>query len=514
MIQLLKISILTFLLIGTQTANAQTKKTNPNPVFTIKAVGNKVITQFNFPKTAIEEKGTMNIILYRGNENNEGIKAIHQLNNISVSSYYYHIDSTLPGQGTYQYTIEVMSNDAVVLRESKMVYAYAAGVSPAIKTFDAKAKMQSNQVTLKWELTNTFLASNITILRSRKRETGYIAIATLKNTDKTYLDIVDDANEPFFYQLQVVDLSKSESIYTPTIFVVADFVIKPEKAKNVRGAVRRNKPTIYWESTDAASRGFYIYKKNTADNKFLQASGIIIKDSADKFFWTDSSSLLKAGQTYEYYIFSESNSYTKSEPSDTVRLTIEAEQASVIVPAPQDIRIIQNGDAPINIVWEANSDNEDITGYAVYQKKLNEREYRLLPNGSAGSEINYITISNPETGSSFIVKAKSGDKESAASRAVQWNNKEDKTFGPKHLKGEIIDNELTLSWLANDNADIKEYKLYKWTSRDYTAAQTIDKNTNSVVVKNYIAGEKNQYMLTAINIKGVESEGTKAITVY
>ncbi len=514
MIQLQKISILYFFLIGAQVAAAQVKRVNSNPVFTAKAVGNKVINQFSFPKTATEEKGTMNVILYRGNEKNENIKAIHQLNNISVSSYYYHIDSTLPGQGTYQYTIEVISNDAVVLRESKIVYAYPAGLSPVIKTFDAKAKMQSNEVILKWELTNTFLAGNITILRSRKRETGYTTIATVKNTDKIYLDIVDDANEPFFYQLQVLDLSKSENIYTPTIYVLADFFIKPQAAKNIRGFTRRSKPIINWESTDAASRGFYIYKRSSGDDKFYQATSIIIKDSSESFSWTDTSNYLKPGQIYEYFLLAESNSYTKSEPSDTVRISIEKEQAKIIVPAPLDIRIIPNNDATINIVWDANNSNEDITGYSVYQKKITEQEFRLLPNGITSSDINYITINNPENGNSYIVKSKIGDKESAASRAVQWNNKEVKAFGPKHLKGEIIDNELTLSWLANDNSNIKEYKLNKWTGRDYLVVQTIDKNASTVIVKNYTAGEKNQYILTAINLKGIESEGTTAITVY
>lgn len=44
--------------------------------------------------------------------------------------------------------------------------------------------------------------------------------------------------------------------------------------------------------------------------------------------------------------------------------------------------------------------------------------------------------------------------------------------------------------------------------------QTIDKNTNTIQVKNYVAGEKNQYILTAVNSKGTESEGSKALTVY
>lgn len=511
---LLKILLVYLFLIGTLVSTAQEKKANTNYLFTAKAVGNKVIIKFNFPKAATEEKGTMNVIMYRGNENNEGVKAIHQLNNIPISSYYYHIDSTLPGNGTYQYTIEVITNEAVVLRESKLVYAYPAGLSPAIKTFNSIAKTKSNEVTLKWELSNSFLAGNIAILRSRKRETGFTTIATLKNTDNSYLDIVDDANEPFFYQLQVLDLSKSENIYTPTIYVLADFVIKPEKAKNVRGIVRRNNPTIYWESTDAASRGFYIYKKSNSDTKFYQASGIIIKDSTEKFSWSDTSTLLKAGNTYQYCIFSESNSYTKSDPSDTVRLTVEAEQANIIVPTPQEIRIIENNDGSINVVWTTENNNEQITGYAVYQKNIKDRDYRLLQNGSTTTEINYITINNPEKGANYIVKSKIGDKESAASRSVEWNNKEAKSFGPRYLKGEVNENELILSWLTTDKTIIKEYKLYKWEGRDYVMVQTIDKNTNTIQVKNYVAGEKNQYILTAVNSKGTESEGSKALTVY
>lgn len=511
---LLKISLLYFFLTGSLVAAAQGKKINTNYVFTAKAVGNNVIIQFNFPKTSTDEKGTMNVIMYRGNENNEGVKAIHQLNNIPISSYYYHIDSTLPGNGTYQYTIEVISNEAVVLRESKLLYAYPAGLNPAIKTFEAKAKTQSNEVTLKWDMSNTFLAGNINILRSRKRETGYITIATVKNTDKTCLDIVDDANEPFFYQLQVVDLTKLENIYTPTIYVLADFVIKPESAKNVRGIVRRNMPIINWESTDAASRGFYIFKKGFNEAKFYQASGIIIKDSTEKFSWTDTSNLLKSSQVYQYYILSESNSYTKSEPSDTVRLIIEPELTNVIVPAPQDIRILENNDGSINIVWTTDNSNEQITGYFVYQKKINDRDYRLLQNGSTTTEINYITINNPEKGASYIVKSKIGDKESVASRSVEWNNKEANSFGPRYLKGEVNENELILSWLTTDKTIIKEYKLYKWEGRDYVMVQTIDKNTNTIQVKNYVAGEKNQYILTAVNSKGTESEGSKALTVY
>ena len=65
-----------------------------------------------------------------------------------------------------------------------------------------------------------------------------------------------------------------------------------------------------------------------------------------------------------------------------------------------------------------------------------------------------------------------------------------------------------------EDENIREYRLYKWQGRDFKMIENIDKNSNTILVKNYIAGEKNQYMLTAVNTKGVENKGTKPITVY
>jgi hypothetical protein len=392
------------------------------------------------------------------------------------------------------------------------VYAYPAGLAPFIQSFDAKAKKGTNKVTLSWNISNTFLAGNITLARSRSRESGFTTIAVLKNTDKSFADIVDDANEPFFYQLLVPDLSKSTIISSVTIYVLADFVIKPQPPENVRGLVKNNLPAIFWQANDPSSRGFYVFKKTITDTKFKQASGIIISNNNGQFSWTDSTSRLKPGQTYQYTVVGESNSYTKSEPSDTVTLTV-ADPNLALLP-PRDLRLVQDKDS-VSVVWTIDEEELGLTDeYIVYQRKKTDRDYKIIGSRNAHEMKNYINLAIPEAGSYFIVKAKAGEKESIATEPVLWIGKVETIAGPQFLKAEVIEGALTIAWLKTEDPAIKEYKLYKWQGRDYVLLQTIDKIANSVQIRNYTGGEKNQYILTAVSGKGIESKGSKALTVY
>lgn len=504
-----KILLLLFPLFVATLANSQQKATTRSH-FSLLAVNKQVIIKYRFPENSGTDK--VNIILYRGNEKNENVKAIQQLNDLPVSADYYHIDSTLPAQGTYQYTLEVIAGNTTLLRETKTVYAYPAGLSPMIKSFTGQAKKGTAEVTIKWDIANTFLAGNLTLARSRNRESGFTTIAVLKNTDRSFLDIVNDANEPFFYQLQVPDLSKSTILTSITIYVLPDFVIKPIPAQNVRGLLKNNQPNISWQSGDQASRGFYVFKKTIADRKFTQASGIIVSNNNGQFSWTDSTSQLKPGQSYQYTILSESNSYTKSEPSDTVTVIVPGANLQLL--PPEELRLVQDNDS-LRIVWTIPEGESELTDeYIVYQKSKTDRDYKVIGTRHAIEMINYINILLPEPGSSFIVKAKSGNKESLPTEPAVWIGKTKSTEGPQFLKAEIIDGVLNITWLNIEDPAIREFNLYKWQGRSYVLVQTVNNSSTSIQVRNYTPGEKNQYMLTSVNTKGTESKGSSSLTVY
>ena len=323
---------------------------------------------------------------------------------------------------------------------------------------------------------------------------------------------MDETNETFFYKLQIANAATGELVYTPAIQVIADFVIKPMPPLNVRGIIKNDKPQLFWQSADTLSRGFYVFKKLSTDEKFFQASNIILRVAGNQMSWTDSGSQVKPGTTYQYKVIAESNSNTKSASSDTI--TISTGNDKVLLTPPHDLRLSLNGDS-IDIIWAPGEEsNKYISEYVIYQKKVSERNFTIIGTASAFAMRNYITIATPESGSSFMVKSKSGSKESVPTEPVTWIDKTEKTFGPRFIKAEIIDNVLNISWLNTEDENIREFRLYKWQGRDFKVIENIDKNMNTIQVKNYTPGEKNQYLLTALNIKGVENKGTKPITVY
>lgn len=481
-----------------------------SPLFTLEYVGKNIFVQYRFSKSDSREKA--NIVLYRGNEKNEGLKAIHQLNNLFLSNDYVFIDSTLPGKGIYQYTIEAIVNGVAVQRESATVYAYPKTVVPFIKSFDAKNKKGSNEIAVSWTLANGFLVNNIILMRSRKRDDVFKAIATLKKDEKSYLDNVDETNETFFYKLQIANAATGDVIYTPAIQVIADFVIKPMPAINVHGILKSGMPQVFWQSADTLSKGFYVFKRISTDQSFFQGSNIILRDAGNQMSWTDSGSQIQPGTTYQYKIIAESNSNTKSESSDTI--TISTGINKKFLTPPYDFRLVQNGDS-LDIIWTREDEKVNyIAEYVIYQKKVSEREFMVIGKAPAFTTRNYFTIATPESGSSFMIRSKSGMMESVPTEPITWLNKSDKNFGPRFIKAEIIESVLNISWVNPANENIREYRLYKWQGRDFKMIENIDKNTNAIQVKNYTSGERNQYMLTAVDIKGVENKGTKALTVY
>ena len=361
------------------------------PPFSLNYVGNNVFVQYRFSKSNSREK--VNVVLYRGNEKNEGLKAIHQLNNLPLSTDYLYIDSTLPGRGVYQYTIEVISNGVALLRESATVYAYPVTVTPFVKSFDAKTKKGSNEISLSWNVANSFLVRNIILLRSRKRDGEFKPLVTLKKDVQKFLDKVDEPNETFFYKLQIANAATGELVYTPAIQVIAEFVIKPMPPLNVRGILKNDNPQILWQSADTVSRGFFVFKKKSTDEKFIQASNIVFRVAGNQMSWTDSGSQVKPGTTYQYKVVAESNSNTKSESSDTI--TISTGNDKILLTPPHDLRILQNGDS-LDIIWTPDEERSDnIFEYIIYQKEMLERDYKIIGSARAYAMRNYITIPIP-----------------------------------------------------------------------------------------------------------------------
>lgn len=450
----------------------------------------------------------MNVVLYRGNEKNEDVKAINAMNNFAAGAEYTFNDASL-ANGIYLYTIEISTGNEMIERRTALAYVYPPGTEPSINTVDTKVKPQSDEVRVSWKINNAMLAGNISLMRSRNYDRNYETVAELKNNETGYIDHLNEANETFYYKLQVADRRTGEVLNSPVALALAAYTIQPRRPQQVRVSVRKNVPVISWISDDEYARGFYVSSRGNGEKNFRRVSAFIQRDSTCRYTWLDEAAAKNPGKTLDYVVMSESNSNTASKPSDTVSIAVPAEETDPV--PPSHVRIIAAGDA-INISWDIDSaDLENSYTYVVYEQKSDARDFRPVGDNSSDPDKNFATVLKPSAGSAYTVRSVRAGKESVSATPVIYRGKAVAGFGPVYLKGEVIDDALNISWSKDETNTIKEYRLYKWQNSKFVLAETIPAGNTSVITKTYVPGQLNIYQLKAVDRGNIESAGSKPL---
>jgi len=419
--------------------------------------------------------------------------------------------STRKHPDVYQYRFQASVDTGILQNEVLSAYAFPPDLVPVASNILAFNPKSTNQIKLSWKIGSQFILRSIGIERSRKKDEGFSRLATVDGQDSVYLDIVDDANEPFFYRLRMEHIATGRSYYSAIIHVIPDFEIVPMSATNIKVFQEGKHIKLNWENVDKNANGFYVMKKEAAQDSFVMASLKIDINKDDKYTWVDNATSAVNYQVYQYFIVSESNSFHKSKPSDTVIISYQKLPAALS--PPQNLQILRS-DSISRIVWEIDSLRiDEIAAYAVYQKSAKATSYTLIPNGVVTANLNFLEIAKPRDGDSFYVTAVNGDKQSVPSIKISYRDAFQNEFGPKYLIGAVIDGVLNIKWLNNGEKKFNAYKLYKWNGKSFVLMEQIAADKDRIATKSYIAGSLNLYKLTTVNANGEESKGSNVLQV-
>ena len=501
-----KILFLLFTIAGLS-ATAQQKQGVTTPALIAKYDGGDIILQYN-PQSPSKDSIVVNI--YRKGKIAEEV--IRSGKKIASNNTWLYVDTfTRKNPGVYQYRIESTINN-ILKSDEVWAYAYSPDLVPVAGNIKIQNIKGSNAVYLSWEIADNFMVKYIIIQRSRKKDSGFKPIATLKGSETSYLDRVNDANEAFFYRIDMVPYNSDRVYQSASVFTMPQFAIIPTKVQHVKAEQSNKNIVISWESDDEYSRAFYIYKRSHNQGEFTPASLAIAANKTKKYQWIDTASSLSNNTMYQYIVLAESNSYDKSIPSDT--LTLSYKNKNIPLNAPQDLRILTANDTTYHLVWAVDSlQNENNAVFAVYFKSKNDPDFKLLPNGTVLASLNYLEISNPKDGDTYKVKALQENRSSAFSLPFTYRNAHERNFGPKYLKATQINEGLFIKWTVNPNLEVNAYKLYKWDGKNFVLIENINGRAESIVTKKYQAGQLNVYKLVTVDKKGLENEGSELLQV-
>lgn len=497
-------SICFCLFIITGFAQTKTELSNPRAMYD----GGDIMLYYKLP--AFKNLDSVNICLYKTNAVAEKFMIKRKIANKSL--WKYQDTATRRNPGIYKYRLEISYNNTILQNETVWAYAFAPDAVPVATSFNVDNIKGTKTISINWKIENNFTLRTIELQRSRTQTENFITIATMQSNQTVFSDIVNDANEPFFYRLQMVNIATNKIYYSAVSNLVANFAITPSQVSNLKQLPSKDKIVLTWENMDVNTKGFYIMKRSIQQDSFFIASTKIAAIELKDYQWQDTSSTLTDQSTYQYFVLAESNSFNKSKPSDT--LTVSFSKKVKVLSPPQDLQMIQTSDSVFNLAWKIDSlRRKEIYAYKVFVKKEGDENFLPLANGIVSGDQNYVKLPKPHNGDSYYVKSVTNETESAASLTYTYSNTFENVFGPKYLKAVVIDNHVHIKWLIQDNLDIKFYKLYKWDGSKFINIATIEKNKDTVETDSYTANELNLYQLKAVNNKGMESNGSNILQI-
>lgn len=456
-------------------------------------------------------KGNDSILVNIYRKSNLKDEALLLNKKIANNKLWLYADTfTRKNPGVYLYRIEVGADQISRKADDVWAYAYPIDLVPITGIMNVKNIKGTNAVVINWEIVNQFMVKSIVIQRSRKKDVDFLPVATLTGTATSYVDRVNDANEAFFYRIDLLVHNSERVFQSASVFTMPDFTLKPSKVNNLNVQQTEKGITLNWDSKDEYSQNFFVQKRARNQGAFENASIAIAKNKNQKYQWIDTASTLSNNTMYQYVVFAESNSYDRSEPSDTVAISYKSKK--IKLNAPLDLRILTPNDTTYNLVWSIDSlQAENIAEFVIYAKQKNDAEFKVMNN--SGLKHNYIQIPKPSNGDSYKIKSKQGNLESDFSETFVYRNAFEMNFGPKYLKATVVNEGLLIKWLINPELAAKAYKLYNWNGKTFTLIGTLDGKIDAVVTQKYKAGELNVYKLTTINKNGVESAGSELLQV-
>lgn len=368
--------------------------------------------------------------------------------------------------------------------------------APPASYLKAVGLKENHQIRLTWKFDNKKYLTGISIMRSMQYDSGYQRIATVPVTDTSYIDIVPESGENFYYYLL---LSSAGEEAMPTAKVFATYTnefAKPDPPDEIDAVKAPVGIKIYWKNEEPFINGFFVYRRMNTNEPFVQVSSLIPAGET-VYSFTDTSKQLQGGEVYEYVVRSRNEDNQMSVNSDTVSATPGVRTA---LASPMNLRY-RSEDGRITIIWDDMGTWEpNLLGYKVYRKAGNENFVRLN-NDSLQPSKNFYVDSAVEAGIHYSYAVSSYDitgNESAKSAIDVSEVSESLSAAPAGIRISLTDNAVYITW-GQIEGDVSAINIYRSTSGQQPKLIATVDDADSYTDKNVSKGTLYFYQLSSVN---------------
>jgi hypothetical protein len=335
------------------------------------------------------------------------VQTLHGKKLIGDSLVCWLIDTTLTEKALYKYFIALPYKKDSVIR-SEIMYGHNLGAipSPQVVRFNAEPSLDRKAINLNWELNYNFTTNTVAIFRSKNYDDGYEIIARLSGNETSYMDVVDIANEAYYYFIVIHDYFgyQRPSVRVPGI---ATFKEKPIPPQSFKLTNDHNMGRMTWERVGDNVIGYIVYRRINNFGTFFPLNNMFYTPEVGVSY-TDSTVKDFKNKDIEYYVVSVSDGFVKSNSTDTLTLHIQGE---IVKGAPRECTYVLDSLNRVMLIWTSQEADAEVKGYNVYRtgndgvkKKINKDLIRYNVNyfvdeentktGECAYEIETISITN------------------------------------------------------------------------------------------------------------------------
>jgi len=455
---------------------------------------------------------TLDFIVKRANFKSKVYKKIKTLHYVKSSkdsdSLAFHvIDTTLTKKAIYLYNIEAFVKGKKVHSEVAMAHNY--GLLPPTKfiSFKATPLKDRKAVKLIWQLNYTPTISSLTLYRSNKYDDGFKKIADLDPNQKSYIDVIPLANEPWFYYIEIHNFFGGK-ILSVRIPAFATFSEKPFPPQHVRYEIDHDSIVFNWQNVGNNIVGYRVYRSE--NNSTFHQIHNMVQSNQKQIIFKDFDEDVKNNTHLRYYIRNVSDGFVESNPTDTIDIYMPMHEK---VYPPEQVDYIIDAQNNVKLLWVPSKKGK-VFAYNVFLTMPDKKSIKL--NDSLLIQNYYVDKKIRPKGKYVYAIEGVGfkNKLSQGKTPISINR-----YNPKVqiiLDINKVKNALQISWKKPLGQPVRKIKLFKQVDNQkpiLVKVYNVDKDgiftdTNVKHGHNYL------YFLKAVLINNVESRLTNDVEMY
>jgi fibronectin type 3 domain-containing protein len=306
-------------------------------------------------------------------------------------------------------------------------------------------------------------------------------------------------NTTYYYKVTAYNGDGKET--SPSVPASATTKGRPPVVEGLKAAAGQVKQvTLEWKDNPQEEvRGYVIYRSGETYGTYTRIDKI---SGRDKKSFVDKK--LDDNGTYCYRLTTYNKVDVESEMSDAVCAVTKPRPAMPTGLSGTDLQVKK-----IPLKWSANAE-KDIKYYHVYRSIDDGKKFDHIAKQKDQTE--FIDESLKD-GTAYIYKIQAEDADGLLSdfSGVVTVSTKPLPKKPSGLKADSSGGTVSLSWTANSEKDIDHYVIYEKGIFSNTAVSQV--SSTSVTIKGLEPGKTKDYLITAVDKAGLESEPSDVVSI-